>query len=165
MSTLTILVGFALMLFLPCAVAMMGSRDTDETSAYADRLVDPLVQSRVEERLILTTAVSPHSEDQGVSAFPSTTTPNAHVSPKFPTSEFEVTDPILPNRTQKTHQARILRNEIEALMAAAAAARAQADALAANARLADAKAEAADAQALAAEEAAAVAIQEMRRAA
>jgi hypothetical protein len=159
MSTFTILAGFALMLFLPCAVAMLGSRDNSDSTAYSDRNIDPIARLRIAQPIkppaeVATVQTQPEKEDTK----PVVQTPEA-------ITQKEVVDPTIPNRVQKTHQARILRNEMEALMASAAAARAQADALAANARLAAAKAEAADAEATAAEAAAAEAIQEMRRAA
>ncbi len=151
MTTLPVLVGFALMLFLPCAIAVFSSRDRDDDSAYSDRAVAPLIDTRLTQVVQTTAAPAPQALTDGASL---EAVPSSNVS-----------DPALPGRTMKFHQALILRNEIEALMAAAVAARAQADALAANARLAAAKAEAADAEAIAAEELATAAIHEIRRAA
>lgn len=158
MSTFLILIGFALMLITPCAIAVFGTRERDDDSVYTDRLVEPIVLGpRV---------IQPPPVPAPIAAAAPVATPTkpavANAAAAIP---LEASDPILHNRAQKTYKARILRNEIEALMATAAAARAQAEALAANARLAAAKAEAADATATAAEDAAAEAIQEMRRAA
>jgi hypothetical protein len=154
MTTLFILVGFAIMLFLPCAVALLGSLEhEDNSSAYSDRIVDPIVRSRVPQTLETSTNAQVET----------TQTPIAPARVASLQRE-KITDPVA-SRAQKFHLVRALRNEVEALLAHAAAARAQADALVANAYLATAQAEAADAQATLAEEAASAAIQEMRRAA
>jgi hypothetical protein len=186
MSTVTILVGFALMLFLPCAVAFFGGRDpkpSDEAvlSPVLDPIFEPVINTRVgqfiepsEEETALQPLVDiprrrSKINEPSISDSQLTEPPiKATKRPSKPTeiTQPNVTDPILPNRNQqKNHQARIQRSEMEALVATAAAARAQAEALAAKARLATAKAEAADADAIEAEAAAAAAIQEMRRAA
>jgi len=158
MSTFAILVGFALMLFLPCALTVLGNREASEDSVYADRIVEPIMRARVAQVVQVAAAPAQSAEAAKPASKPASEGPD-------PRNRAEVSDPIVHHHAYKTRQARIQRNEIEALVATAAAARAQADALAANARLAAAKAEAADAEASDAEEAAAAAIHEMRRAA
>ncbi len=152
MSTLAILVGFILMLFLPCAITLLGSREEDDGSSYSDRVIDPIIRARV----VQTVETAP--ERASTRSITVSSTP-------FESSDSAAEDPIVPGRLQKALHARMLHDEMEALSAIAAAARAQADALAASARLAAAKAEAAETQAVIAEAAAATAIHTIRHAA
>ena len=152
MSTFAIICGFALMLFLPCAIALKGSRnEPEESSAYSDRIVEDAMNTRVKR-------VTEAARIQAAAAAASATTPELD-------GWGDLTDPQASGRGTRTNQTRVERAEIEALRARAAASRAHAEALAAVARAAAAKAEAAAADATALESEAAQAILETRRAA
>ena len=155
MTTLSILVAFALMLLLPCAFALFGNRndpDEEQSSTYSDRIVSSAKRLRRAESASMSKAPEGKQEIRS--------SKTAEINEQKP-----VAGPAPVMRAAEAHRDRIQRNEIEALMAHAAAARAHANALEANARLAAAKAEAADADALIAEQAASVAVQPARRAA
>lgn len=152
MSNLAILLGFALMIFLPCAIALLGSKEDENESAYFDRITDPVARTRTAQTLPTPTeAVTKQKASKPMDRAAGTL------------SLREVSDPIFSNPSRAMKQDRISPQGIEALMAQAADARSQADAHARNARLATAKAEAADVSARAAEAAAFAALQQLRR--
>ncbi len=153
MSTFAIICGFALMLFLPCAIALKGTKnEPDEASAYSDRIVEDAMNTRV-------TRVTEAARIKAAAAAAANS-----ASPELD-GWGDLTDPQAPGRATRSNQTRVERAEIEALRARAAAARAHAEALAAIARAAAAKAEAAAADATALESEAAQAILDTRRAA
>jgi hypothetical protein len=167
MSTLTILAGFALMVFLPCALAYFSYRDpVRKTVPLAD--YDSMFASiaRVDLELPVEGAEEAAVE-QSLLDIPKRAgkAPEPASKPVKTSSPTIVPQPMQKPHQAETHMARIQRAEMEALVAEAAAARAQAHALAANARLAAARAEAADAEATAAEAAAEAARDQALRAA
>lgn len=156
MTTFSILAAFALMLLLPCAIAIFSNgtgTEEEHASDYSDRIVDQ-VRSRIDSKpgrsASSVTKVVP--EVRTFAVLP--------VSEQLGSGDQERGAPI-----RRTQQDQILRNELELLLATAAAARTLANTLAANARLGAAKAESAEIEAVAAEIAASAAIQQMRRAA
>jgi hypothetical protein len=179
MSSLAIVLGFAFMVFLPCAIALMGSReDTEEAELYYDRLADVVAATRVivnakveavapVAATVPATAATPaaakagSAEDWGNLGDPRAPVRGPKTTPQA----------AAPQPAQQLKQARVEKvekldlAEAEALKAHAIAARAHAEVLAAIARAATAKAEAAAAKATAAEQEAVQAIQDMRRAA
>jgi hypothetical protein len=159
MSSFAIVLGFAMMLFLPCAVALIGSRDPQQepSSVYADRLVDQSNKPALDEA-----AAAPNQAATPAMQAPA---PQPIATARVVDQWGDLRDPLAPSRGPRPHHGRIAHAEIEALKARAVAARAHAEALAAVARAAAARAEAADADAYALEQDAAQAIQDMRRAA
>jgi hypothetical protein len=166
-STVLILAGFALMLFLPCAFALLGTIDKDghENSSYADRAF-----ARGGNRRPAATAAAKPPQDRQVAARAQTRAqlrPESQVrSGALPRSPWgDLSDPSALKRMPSVQPGRILRAEIAALRANAAAARAHAAALEAVAQAALARASAAALEATVAEGEAAAAIHEVRRAA
>jgi hypothetical protein len=156
MTTISVLVGFALMLFLPCALTVISSRkENNREDGYHSINPVPVVDPVATTRAALPSYPAQIVTDAIV---PLDITPQSFGKP-------QAIDAGTPSSRKKIREARILCNEIEALLASAAVARAQADAFAAKARLAAAKAEAAEADASEAEAAAAAAIEQVRRAA
>jgi hypothetical protein len=51
MSTFWILLGFGLMLFVPCFVTMLGSREDKDDSVYSDRFIDETERARAAEAM------------------------------------------------------------------------------------------------------------------
>jgi hypothetical protein len=176
MSTVTILAGFALMLFLPCLVAYFSYREPANRPA-AVRVEDhsqPLDAGLPAQFALADTTLAELAADPSLLDLPRRATRMVEHAGK--SGEMALAE-VAPQPTRKSpqahhehhatesHRTRIQRSEMEALVANAAAARAQAHALAANARLAVAKADAAEAEATAAETAAAAALDQVFRAA
>jgi hypothetical protein len=164
MSALTILAGFALMLFLPCAFAFIGSREPEQDTAseYRDRIV---INSGAREAASPGSAAQPVAVKTGAPLLRIATFPLIRrlVGKESDSWSAGSKNPVQPPLQTTAH--RVLQTEIEALQAQAVAARAHAEALAANARAAAAKAEAAAEEATAAEMRAAAAASDIRRAA
>jgi hypothetical protein len=151
MSTLTVLVSFSLMMFLPVALALLGSRqrgnDWDWRAAErVDQVVNRKVMSSMTDPATEAPALTPLLGDD-----PTVHTPGQRTAAGTGDS--------------RVHWSRIMRQEIEALKARAAAARAEAEVYEANALAAARKAEAAAVDAMAAEAEAAVFLGRMDRAA
>ncbi len=162
MSTVAILVGFALMLFLPVVIAVMRVREQDDDldaldaeMGYSEEAVETRVIARF-HRSVLVEETAPAAQA---------------VAPVGYDAEFEelesgdVSDPLAVGRGPRGESTRVERAEMDALQAQAVAARARANALAAMARAALARAEEADVEAELLEREAAVATEDVRRAA
>ena len=168
MSTVAILVGFALMLFLPVVIAVMRVREQDDDldaldaeTGYGEELVETRVIARF-HRSVLVEDVAPAGAASGLAA--------AGFAGGYD-DDFEelesgdVSDPLAMGRGPRAESTRVERAEMDALQAQAVAARARANALAAMARAALARAEEADVEAELLEREAAVATEDVRRAA
>jgi len=161
MSTFAIMFGFAVMLFLPCAIALMVSRnaDTMDASAYADRILDQIVRPQTSEMHALAAAEKAEAKITG----------RRMTAPTRALEEAEewgdLSDPAAQGRGSRTQPGRVERAEMDVLKAWAVAIRAHAEALAAIARAATTKAEVAAEQAEEAEMDAEEAIQSAQRAA
>ena len=160
MTTVAILLGFGLMIILPCLVTLLRMRDSgvDEHSdagAYADRVIETREYGRSTE-----TPGWPgrdcgevHPEHAGVSL-------GDGMGAWWPVTESERTGELLQDSNKRFEEA-----EREALRAKLSAARAHADALAAVARIAEIKAKEAAHRAAMLEEEVTKALSGARRAA
>jgi len=180
MSSLAIVCGFAFMVFLPCAIALLGSReDTEEAELYYARLADVAVAPAAEKAKVAVPTTAPATADTAASEVKGNAVDgwkdvgDPRAAKRGTKTTAQANTPLAqaaqaPEQKQQARAERVERldlAEAEALKAHAIAARAHAEVLAAIARAATAKAEAAAAKATAAEQEAVRAIQDMRRAA